>query len=214
MIWAEQRCLITSNVIFVGGVDFFYSSVAEGQFSHPVHASPHACGQTKIGAGGSCVETVSAKVVRTETKMKKDCQHMLTNGTVYSDYPIKNKSCTSDPGRCHRRIRRQYGPGHIPGIHRTHTLSNVGFTHNIYKAIEFREGYFLGNYFPHVSDYFLLETTYLFRNFLLWPDTRVFTPSPFDFPFILLNHFSTFLFLCPLSKQTLTSSSVWMDCHH
>lgn len=37
---------ITSDVIFVGGVDFFYSSVAEGQFSHPVHASPHACGQT------------------------------------------------------------------------------------------------------------------------------------------------------------------------
>lgn len=63
---------ITSNVIFVGGVDFFYSSVAEGQFSHPVHASPHACGQTKIGAGRSCVETVSAKVVRTETKMEKD----------------------------------------------------------------------------------------------------------------------------------------------
>lgn len=37
---------ITSDVIFVGGVDFFYSSVAEGQFSHPVHASPHARGQT------------------------------------------------------------------------------------------------------------------------------------------------------------------------
>lgn len=47
-ICKEQRCLlgITSNVIFVGGVDFFYSSVAEGQFSHPVHASPHASGQT------------------------------------------------------------------------------------------------------------------------------------------------------------------------
>lgn len=44
----RQRCSlgITSNVIFVGGVDFFYSSVAEGQFSHPVHTSPHACGQT------------------------------------------------------------------------------------------------------------------------------------------------------------------------
>lgn len=43
-----QHCWsgITSNVIFVGGVNFFYSSVAEGQFSHPVHASPYACGQT------------------------------------------------------------------------------------------------------------------------------------------------------------------------
>lgn len=43
-----QLCLpgITSNVIFVGGVNFFYSSVAEGQLSHPVHASPYACGQT------------------------------------------------------------------------------------------------------------------------------------------------------------------------
>ncbi len=47
-VCAEQRCLlgITSDVIFVGGVDFFYSSVAEGQFSHPVHTSSHACGQT------------------------------------------------------------------------------------------------------------------------------------------------------------------------
>lgn len=62
---------ITSDVIFVGGVDFFYSTVAEGQFSHPVHASPHACGQTKIGAGRGRVETVSAKVVRTEVETKK-----------------------------------------------------------------------------------------------------------------------------------------------
>lgn len=47
-ISAGQRCLlgITSDVIFVGGVDFFYSSVAEGQLSHPIHASPHTCGQT------------------------------------------------------------------------------------------------------------------------------------------------------------------------
>lgn len=62
----------TSDVIFVGGVDFFYSSVAEGQFSHPVHASPHACGQTKVGTGRSRVETVSGKVVRTEAKTKKE----------------------------------------------------------------------------------------------------------------------------------------------
>lgn len=48
LISTRWICLlgITSDVIFVGGVDFFYSSVAESQFSHPVHASPHACGQT------------------------------------------------------------------------------------------------------------------------------------------------------------------------
>lgn len=78
--YSEKCCLVrgvggavfTSDVIFVGGVDFFYSSVAEGQFSHPVHASPHACGQTKVGTGRSCVETVSGKVVRTEAKTKKE----------------------------------------------------------------------------------------------------------------------------------------------
>lgn len=169
MICTELCCLsgITSNIIFVGGVDFFYSSVAEGQFSHPVHASPHACGQTKIGTGRGCVETVSAKVVRTETRKNlsthadKMAQFILTFQSIFN---IQFRSRTSDPGRCHRRIHRRCGPGHIPGIHTTHTLSNVGFTHNIYNAIEFREGYFLGNYFPHVSDYFLLETTYLFRN--------------------------------------------------
>lgn len=54
---------ITSDVIFVGGVDFFYSPVAEGQLSHPVHTSPHARGQAEIGTGGGRVEAVSCKVV-------------------------------------------------------------------------------------------------------------------------------------------------------
>lgn len=69
----EQRRLlgITSDVVFVGGVDFFYSSVPEGQFSHPVHSSPDARGQAEVGTGRSCVETVSAKVVRTEAKRRK-----------------------------------------------------------------------------------------------------------------------------------------------
>lgn len=73
-ICTEQHCLlgITSDVIFVGGVDFFYSSVAEGQFSHPVHASSHACGQTEIGTGRCCVETVSAEVICTEMKTKEE----------------------------------------------------------------------------------------------------------------------------------------------
>lgn len=68
---------ITSDVIFVGGVDFFYSSVPEGQFSHPVHSSPHARGQAEVGTGRSGVETVSAKVVRTEAKRRGKCQHRL-----------------------------------------------------------------------------------------------------------------------------------------
>lgn len=59
---------ITSDVIFVGGVDFFYSSVAEGQLSHPVHAPPHTRGQTQVGTGGSRVEPVSAEVIRAEMK--------------------------------------------------------------------------------------------------------------------------------------------------
>lgn len=54
----------TSDVIFVGGVDFFYSPVAEGQLSHPIHASPHARGQAEVGAGCGRVEAVGGKVVR------------------------------------------------------------------------------------------------------------------------------------------------------
>lgn len=53
----------TSDVIFVGGVDFFYSPVAEGQLSHPIHASPHARGQAEVGAGCGRVEAVGGKVV-------------------------------------------------------------------------------------------------------------------------------------------------------
>lgn len=65
---------ITSDVIFVGGVDFFYSSVAEGQLSHPVHTSPHACGQTQVGTGCCRVEPVSAEVIRTEIKIQRKNQ--------------------------------------------------------------------------------------------------------------------------------------------
>lgn len=70
-----QLCLpgITSNVIFVGGVNFFYSSVAEGQLSHPVHASPYACGQTQVGTGSCCMETISAEVIRAKIRAEKEC---------------------------------------------------------------------------------------------------------------------------------------------
>lgn len=59
---------LTSDVIFVGGVDLFYSPVAEGQFPHPVHAAPHARGQAEVGAGGGRVEAVGGKVVRAEAE--------------------------------------------------------------------------------------------------------------------------------------------------
>lgn len=62
----------TSDVIFVSGVDFFHSSVAEGQLSHPVHASAHTCGQAEVSAGGRRVEAVCAKVVRAESRTWKN----------------------------------------------------------------------------------------------------------------------------------------------
>lgn len=174
-ICTEQHCLlgITSDVIFVGGVDFFYSSVAEGQFSHPVHASSHACGQTEIGTGRCCVETVSAEVICTEMKTKEErmstrctknrCQDMaLFVLTVY-------QCCTLDPGRCHRRTHRRYVPGHIPGTYTTYMLSNqihTLFTQNLAKG-------------QHIFQViFPLETTYLFRNLRFgWTPQRQ-SPSP------------------------------------
>lgn len=138
-ICREQHCLlgITSNVIFVGGVDFFYSSVAEGQFSHPVHASPHACGQTKIGTGRSCMETVSAKVVRTEAKTKKEsvstCYARVCANKCHSLFWLFNQEL---------KLYLRSWPlssedtssictwSHSWNTHNTQTLSNVGFTHS------------------------------------------------------------------------------------
>lgn len=157
-VCAEQRRLlgITSDVIFVGGVDFFYSSVAEGQLSHPVHASPHACGQTKIGAGRGCVETVSAKVVRTELETKKGsvsacCTAVRANQTPQFVLTIQPNS-EGVP-----QILAVVVRGHIIDMHlvtfleykqRTHprTLSNEGVTHCTCNRTEFRRGYLLGNY--------------------------------------------------------------------
>lgn len=67
---------LTSDVIFVGGVDLFYPPVAEGQFPHPVHAAPHARGQAEVGAGGGRVEAVGGEVVRAkaEAERGKGCQ--------------------------------------------------------------------------------------------------------------------------------------------
>lgn len=62
---------ITSDIIFVGGVDFFYSPVAESQLSHPVHTSPHTRGEAEIGTGCGCVKTVGGKVVCTGRDKEK-----------------------------------------------------------------------------------------------------------------------------------------------
>lgn len=146
---------ITSDVVFVGGVDFFYSSVAEGQLSHPVHASPHARGQTQIGAGRRGVETVSAEVIRAETQTERrekkkafgQRRPSRANGTARSEG--WRRCCTSGPGRCHRRTRRRYVPGHIPERHETHNLIGV---HTFLKRGRSLLGKFpfLGKDFPHM----------------------------------------------------------------
>lgn len=62
---------ITSDVIFIGGVNFFYSSVAEGELSHPVHTSSYASGQAQVGTSGSSVESVCAKIICAEQRKRK-----------------------------------------------------------------------------------------------------------------------------------------------
>lgn len=57
-------CGITSDVVFVGGVNFFYSSVTEGQLSHPVHSSSHTGRQTQVGTGGGGMEAIRTEVIR------------------------------------------------------------------------------------------------------------------------------------------------------
>lgn len=71
---------LTSDVIFVGGVDLFYSPVAEGQFPHPVHAAPHARGQAEVGAGGGRVEAVCGKVVRAEAETETETGRAVSEG--------------------------------------------------------------------------------------------------------------------------------------
>lgn len=61
-------CGITSDVVFVGGVNFFYSSVAEGQLSHPVHSSSHTGCQTQICTGGGGMEAVCTEVICAKVK--------------------------------------------------------------------------------------------------------------------------------------------------
>lgn len=54
---------LASDIIFVGIIYFFYSSVAESQFSHPVHSSAHPCCKAQICTCGSCRKAICSKVV-------------------------------------------------------------------------------------------------------------------------------------------------------
>lgn len=75
-------CGITSDVVFVGGVNLFYSSVAEGQLSHPVHSSSHAGCQTQVGTGGGGMEAVRTEVIRAKKKKKKEAKLVSDCSTV------------------------------------------------------------------------------------------------------------------------------------
>lgn len=108
---------ITSDVVFVGGVNFFYSSVAEGQFSHPVHSSPHTSGQAEVGTSGSSMESIRTEVISAGWE-GGEARNGLHTHFIPGTLPVlgteSNASFTSDPDRCHQRTHRRCGPGRTP----------------------------------------------------------------------------------------------------
>lgn len=56
---------LTPHIVFVRGIQFFDSSVAEGQFPHPVNPAADTRSQAQVGAGCSCMEAISCKTVST-----------------------------------------------------------------------------------------------------------------------------------------------------
>lgn len=56
---------LTPHIVFVRGIQFFDSSVAEGQFPHPVNPASDTRSQAQVGAGCSCMEAISCKTVST-----------------------------------------------------------------------------------------------------------------------------------------------------
>lgn len=56
---------LTPHIVFVRAIQLFDSSVAEGQFPHPVDPAADACSQAQVGAGCSCMEAISCKTVST-----------------------------------------------------------------------------------------------------------------------------------------------------
>lgn len=87
---------LASNVVFVGVVYFFYSSVAEGQFPHPVHPSAHAGGQAQVGAGGSRGKAVCSEVIRAGQRYKtpwiKKRQQATLNHQLFARLGCKEDS--------------------------------------------------------------------------------------------------------------------------
>ncbi len=56
---------LTPHIVFVRAIQLFDSSVAEGQFPHPVDPTADARSQAQVGAGCSCMEAISCKTVST-----------------------------------------------------------------------------------------------------------------------------------------------------
>lgn len=56
---------LTPHIVFVRAIQFFDSSVAEGQFPHPVDPAADTRGQAQVGASCSCMEAISCKTVST-----------------------------------------------------------------------------------------------------------------------------------------------------
>ena len=56
---------LTPHIVFVRAIQLFDSSVAEGQFPHPVDPAADTRSQAQVGAGCSCMEAISCKTVST-----------------------------------------------------------------------------------------------------------------------------------------------------
>lgn len=56
---------LTPHIVFVRAIQLFDSSVAEGQFPHPVDPAADPRSQAQVGAGCSCMEAISCKTVST-----------------------------------------------------------------------------------------------------------------------------------------------------
>lgn len=65
MLSRSHRGCLTPHIVFVHAIQFFDSSVAEGQFPHPVDPAADTRSQAQVGAGCSCMEAISCKTVST-----------------------------------------------------------------------------------------------------------------------------------------------------
>lgn len=79
--WNETCLKITSNAVTIAIVDLLDGPVPEGQFPHPVDSAAHAGGQTKVGVGGRCLESISAEVVIATITHTTDTRVLQTKST-------------------------------------------------------------------------------------------------------------------------------------